>query len=254
MPKLIRDTRLLLTMHIQDTLRNPVFLIMGLVQPVIWLLLFAPLLEGLMHVPGFEGSHAIGFFAPGLLVMLAVVSTLFAGMGVINDVREGIIEKLRVTPVARFALPLSLIARDGIMLMMQMGMLLLIGGLLGLRPDPVGLALLFPLIMLVGLFVASISYVLALSLKNEYALSGAANFFLLPLVLLSGISLPLTLAPPFLQLLGSINPFSHAVNAARALSQGHLAHTAVSSGFVLFAMLFALAFVWSVRSFRSITR
>ena len=254
MIKLVHDTRLLLTMHVQDTRRNPVFLMTGLLQPVIWLVLFAPLLEGLMSVPGFEGSDAITFFVPGLLVMLAVVSTLFAGMGVINDVREGIIEKLRVTPVDRLALPLSLILRDGLMLLIQMGVLLLVGGLMGLRPDPLGLALMLLLVTLVGLFVASISYVLALSLKNEYALSGVANFFVLPLILLSGITLPLTLAPPLLQLVGRINPFSHAVDAARALTMGHLAHTVVLSGFVIFAVLFVLAFVWSVHSFRSITR
>jgi ABC-2 type transport system permease protein len=110
------------------------------------------------------------------------------------------------------------------------------------------------LVSLVGLFVAAISYALALALKNEYGLSAISNFLVLPLVLLSGITLPLTLAPPFLQTLGRINPLSHAVDAARALTGGDLAHAAIIPGFALFAGLLALGFSWAVSAFRSATR
>ncbi len=252
--RLIRDTRLLLWMHIRDTLRNPVWLILGMIQPIVWLLLFAPLLESLMAGPGFQSDNAINFFTPGLLVMLAVLSTLFAGMGVIGDTREGVMEKLRVTPMSRLALPVSLLIRDWLMLVIQMLVLIGVGLLMGLRPDPLGLVLKLALVSLVGLFVAAISYALALALKNEYGLSAISNFLVLPLVLLSGITLPLTLAPPFLQTLGRINPLSHAVDAARALTAGELTHAAIVPGFVLFAGLLALAFVWAVSAFRSATR
>ncbi len=251
---LMRETRLLLRMHIRDTLRNPVWLVLGLFQPIAWLLLFAPLLESLMWQQGFQSSNAMNFFAPGLLVMLAVLSTLFAGMGVIGDMREGVMEKMRVSPVSPLALPISLLMRDWQMLVVQMLVLIGVGLLLGLRPDPVGLVLKLALVSLVGLFVAAISYALALALKNEYGLSAISNFLVLPLVLLSGITLPLTLAPPFLQTLGRINPLSHAVDAARALTAGDLAHAAIVPGFALFAGLLALAFAWTVSAFRSATR
>lgn len=251
---LVRDTRLLLQMHIRDTLRNPVWLVLGMFQPIAWLLLFAPLLESLMGGQGFESANAINFFTPGLLVMLAVLSTLFAGMGVIGDVRDGIIEKMRVTPVSRMALPISLLIRDWLMLLAQMGVLLLVGLPMGLRPHPLGLFLMLALVSLVGLFVAAISYALALALKNEYGLSAISNFLVLPLILLSGITLPLTLAPPFLQTLGRINPLSHAVDASRALIVGDLSHTAIVPGFGVFIVLLALSFTWAVNAFRSATR
>jgi ABC-2 type transport system permease protein len=106
------------------------------------------------------------------------------------------------------------------------------------------------LVGLVGLFVSCVSYTLALLMNNEYALSSVANLLILPLILLSGITLPLTLAPPLLQILGRLNPFSHAVDASRALATGELMHTTVLPSFILIGILFGLMFALTVRAFR----
>src|SRR5262245_29829233 len=99
MSGLLRDTRLLFAANLRTTLRNPVWVIVGLFQPICYLLLFAPLLNSLAGVSGFPGGGALTVFTPGLLVMTALFSVSFAGFGVIAALRAGVIERLRVTPV-----------------------------------------------------------------------------------------------------------------------------------------------------------
>lgn len=250
---LLRDTRLLFVAHLRTTLRNPVWVIVGLFQPICYLLLFAPLLNSLAGVAGFPRGSALTVFTPGLLVMTALFSVSFAGFGVIAALRAGVIERLRVTPVNRLALLLGLVARDVLILLVQCGLLLGVAALMGMRPDLAGLALTLGLLVLIGLVMASCSYGMALAMKDENALASTVNLFVLPLTLLSGVMLPLSLAPQVLRDMARANPLAYAVDAARALMVGHLTDGAVLPTFVLFGALTALALFWATRSMRSAT-
>jgi ABC-2 type transport system permease protein len=253
MAKVFRDTRLLFAANLRTTLRNPVWVIVGLFQPICYLLLFAPLLANLAGVPGFPKGGAYSVFTPGLLIMMAIFSVSFAGFGLIAGLRAGVVERLRVTPVNRFALVLGLVARDVAVLLVQGALLLGLACALGLRPDLVGALLALALLVLVGLTMASASYGLALALKDENALASTVNLFALPLLLLSGITLPLSLAPEVLRRIAQANPFAYAVDAARALMRGNLSDVAVAQAFVIFGVLAVLALVWATRAMRQAT-
>jgi ABC-2 type transport system permease protein len=251
--KLIRDTWLLFMRDMMVTLRNPAWLIIGLFQPVCFLLLFAPLLEGIAKAPGFPPGGALTVFTPGLLVMMGLYGASFVGFGLIADLRAGVIERLRVTPVSRLALLLGRALRDVVVLLVQSAILLLVAWPLGLRADLSGMVLAFGLLALIGLVMASCSYALALALKSEDALAPTINFFVLPLQLLSGITLPLTLAPLWIRNVAALNPLAYAVDAARVLFNGQLTNSAVLSGFVIMSALALLAMWWAARSFRQAT-
>lgn len=119
--------------------------------------------------------------------------------------------------------------------------------------DLPGLALVLGLLILLGLCLSSCGYGLALALKDENALSSMLNTLTLPVFLLSGITLPLSLAPPILRTLGNLNPLAYAVNAARELFPGHIASPAVVEGFLLTGMLALLALLWVTRAFQKAT-
>jgi ABC-2 type transport system permease protein len=193
--KLLRDTWLLFARGVMATLRNPVWVVMGLFQPVCYMLLFAPLLDGLASAPGFPSGGGLEFFTPGVLVMLGTLSAAFTGFGLISDLRTGVIERFRVTPVHRLALPFGSALRDVTVLVVQSLLVLLVALPLGLHASVWEIAVSLALIVLIGLLMASCSYALALTLKDENALASLVNFLFLPLLLLSGIFLPLTLAP-----------------------------------------------------------
>jgi ABC-2 type transport system permease protein len=251
--KLVRDTWLLFMRDMMVTLRNPAWLIIGLFQPVCFLLLFAPLLEGIAKAPGFPPGGALTVFTPGLLVMMGLYGASFVGFGLIADLRAGVIERLRVTPVSRLALLLGRALRDVVVLLVQSAILLLVAWPLGLRADLSGMVLAFGLLALIGLVMASCSYALALALKSEDALAPTINFFVLPLQLLSGITLPLTLAPLWIRNVAALNPLAYAVDAARVLFNGQLTNSAVLAGFVIMSALALLAMWWAARSFRQAT-
>ncbi len=115
------------------------------------------------------------------------------------------------------------------------------------------LALVLVLLMLSGLCIAACSYALALLVKNENGLSSILNTLTLPLFLLSGITLPLTLAPPLLRDLGNFNPLAYVVNAARALFLGNITGWVVGEGFLITGILAMLALIWVTRAFQQAT-
>lgn len=248
--KLVRDTWLLFVASMRSTLRNPVWIVFGLFQPVCFLLLFAPLLEGVAQAPGFPPGGALKVFTPGLLVMIGMFSTLFGGFGLISDLRAGLIERLRVTPVSRLALLLGRALRDVVVLLTQLALLVAVATLMGLRVDARGVLLTLALVALLGLALASCGYALALMLRSEDALAPVLNFFVLPLQLLSGIFLPLTLAPAWIRTAAAFNPLAYVVDAARALFNGAPNDRVVLRAFILLGALAVLAAWWAAQSFR----
>lgn len=251
MSNLILHTRLLFMANLRTTLRSPVWVIMGLFQPICYLLLFAPLLDRLPLAAG--GSSAFNVFTPGLLTIMGIYGGAFAGFGLIGAMREGVIERLRVTPVNRLALILGMVLRDAFILLVQCILLIAIATIFGLRADPVGLVLTFALLMMIGVMTSALSYGLALTLKDENALASTVNFFTLPLLLLSGVMLPLTLAPRLMQQIAEFNPFSHAVKASRALMNSQFSDTSIVLAFVVFVALTALALRWAIGAMRQAT-
>jgi ABC-2 type transport system permease protein len=253
MAHLLRDTHLLFAAHLRATLRTPVWVIIGLFQPICYLLLFAPLLNRVAGVSGFPSGPALNVFAPGLLVMMGLYGVGFAGFGLIADLRAGVVERLRVTPASRLALLLGMVLRDVLILIVQCALLTGLAVLMGMRPDAAGAALTLGLIVLIGLVMSSCSYALAIATKDENALASSINFLAIPLLLLSGVMLPLALAPDALRTLASFNPLAHAVDAARALMVGRLTDGAVLPTFALFGTLAVLTLLWAARSMRSAT-
>lgn len=249
--KLLSDIRLLFASNARETLRAPVRIAIGLFQPVCYLVLFAPLLKRISSTPGFPAGGALRVFTPGLLVLMTMFSAAYVGFGLIDDLRSGVIERLRVTPVSRLALLLGRALRDVSFLLAQSLVLLLVAWLLGLRADPAGVAIALLLVVLIGLLMSSCSYAIALAVKDEDALASSLNLGTLPLMLLSGIILPLTLAPLWLRDLAAINPLSHAVDAARSLFDGHITASAVPQGFAIMIVFAVVAVWWAARSFRN---
>lgn len=249
--KFTRETWLMFVANLTATVRNPIWIIVGMFQPACYLILFTPLLKPVASTPGFPTGGALRVFTPGLVVMMGMFGSAFVGFGLIADLRAGVIERLRVTPVNRLALLLGRGLRDVTMLLLQTGVLLLVAWVEGLQASLGGIGITLGLVVLIGLLMSSLSYGLALAVKDEDSLASTLNLCILPLMLLSGIMLPLSLAPRWLRALATINPLAYAVDAARALFGGNLGDPSVPRGFVMIALLAGLAIWWAASSFRN---
>jgi ABC-2 type transport system permease protein len=245
--KLLRDTLIIFERQALLLLRNPVWIFVGVFQPVMYLLLFAPLLKPALQVS--SDAQAYEIFVPGLLVLLAIFGGLFQGFGLIAELRAGIIERSRVTPVSRLALLLGRSLRDVVSLISQAVIITLLALIFDLRVFIGYLLLAYLMLALISLMTSALSYGVALVVKSEDALAPLMNTVAQPVLLLSGILLPLTLAPGWLQGIADWNPFSWAVNGTRALFRGDLGSSDVWQGLLIMAVLAVLSVVWAAREF-----
>ena len=245
--KLARDTWLIFQRQMTLVLRNPVWLIIGIVQPLYYLLLFGPMLKTALHAK--TTAEAYRFFVPGLLVMLAIFGTFFVGFGLIAELRAGIIERSRVPPVSRLALLLGRSLRDVVSLLFQAVVLTVLSIPFGLTVRVGDVLLAYLVLALIALMLSAVSYAIALKLSSEDALAPLLNTVGQPILLLSGILLPLTFAPLWLRRVADWNPFSWAATATRALFAGNPGDSNVWKALLMLGILTALAMWAAARSF-----
>jgi ABC-2 type transport system permease protein len=237
----LRDTNTVFRRSMRLSLRNPVWVIMGIVQPLLYLFLFGPLLKPLAEELG--ASNPWQLFVPGLLVQLGLFGAMFVGFGLVAEWRAGVIEAMRVTPAARSALLLGRVVHDVVVLLFQTVLLLLAALALGLRAPLGGVLLGMVIVALVGSAFSSASYAVALILKSEDSLAPLLNGVAVPLLLLSGILLPMDNAPTWLRWLSNINPLKHVVDGTRAMFNGDILSSKAAWGLVAAAGL-AVAGGW----------
>ena len=237
-----RDTWLIFRRSLMLTIRQPTWIVIGIMYPVIYLVLFGPLLDGAIKQAG-AGVSAYNWFVPGLLIQVALFGTAFGGFGLIAELRYGVVERMRVTPMSRAAMLLGRSLRDVVILLTQAVIMIVLAIPFGLHIDAVGVAVTLGLLALVGLVVAPLSYSAALKLKSEDAFAPLVQGIVMPLLLLSGILLPMALAPDWLQTLSNINPLTHAVDAARALFNSDFGNPEIAIGVGITSALAVLA-VW----------
>ena len=248
--KLARDTWLIFARQFQLLLRQPVWIFVGVFQPVMYLLLFAPLLKpALAPMGATSDADTYRIFVPGLLILLAIFGGLFQGFGLIAELRAGVIERSRVTPVSRLALLLGRSLRDVVSLLAQAIIITLLALLFGLRVHIGYLLLAYLMLALIAMMTSALSYAVALKVKSEDALAPLMNTVAQPILLLSGILLPLLFAPAWLKRVAQWNPFSWAVDGTRALFAGNLSDDKVWQGLVIVAVLAVAAVTWAAREF-----
>ena len=247
--KVLRDTWLLFGRYFLLLIRNPAWVVIGLLQPILYLVLFAPLLKSIAAVPGFPQGGAYNVFVPGLLIQLGLFGASGVGFPLIAELRAGVVERFRVTPVSRLALLLGRALRDILTLLIQ-SILLIVASI------PFGLTITLPaalvvlgLVALIGIMMASTSYAVALWLRSEDAYAPLVFTATLPLLLLSGVLLPMTLAPDWLRRVAALNPLAYAVDAARAAFLLHLGDPSVAKGLLIISVLAVIAILGAARSF-----
>src|SRR5260370_9851208 len=158
------------------------------------------------------------------------------GLSLISELRMGVMERLRVTPVSRVALLLGRALRDMFSIVLQSLILILISLPFGLSIHPVGVVVVLALIGLIGLLTASIGYAVALAVKSEDTYAPIVFTAALPILLLSAVLLPMSLPPSWLQNIAHVNPLLYAVDAAPAVFLGNLTHPRVPRRALILAL------------------
>ncbi|MCA9675856.1 MAG: ABC transporter permease [Kofleriaceae bacterium] len=246
----LRDAGTIFRYQLRLLIREPVWFVIALVQPLLYLALFAPLLDRITDTPGFPEGDAWSVFVPGLLIQLGMFGSMFVGFGLIAEVRYGVVERMRVTPASRLGLLLGRVLRDTLVLLVQAALLTAVAVAFGLRVPLVGALITVAIVGLLGVALSSLSYAAGMWLKSEDALAPLLNMVAVPAMLLSGILLPMSLAPRWLYRLSRANPFSHVVDGARAAFRGDYGTTSLLAGLISATLLAIVGLAVATRTFQ----
>ena len=238
---------------VRALIRQPGYLGITLTQPIIWLLLFGALFKAVTRIPGFHGGSYINFLTPGIVVMLAISSAGWTGMGIIEDINGGIMDRLLVTPVWRGALNAGSVLYAVITIVIQTTVIVLLAWALGADYKG-GVLLLVVLAGLLGAALASLSNGLAVLTRQRETLIGAVTAVILPLTFLSSALMPQSLVPDWIRTVAKFNPVNWAVEAGRSAAMQNIDWGLVGSRFGLRAALTVLCAIFATRAFTSYQR
>ena len=244
---LLHDTAIVFGRYARQTLRSTFQILFGVLMPLLHLLFFGPLLTGL---PLGRPGDSWQILVPGLLLQLGLFGASFAGFSIIIEKNLGVVERMRVTPVSRLALLLGRVLRDASLFVFQAVLLVLTALAMGLRAPLAGVLIGFVFVAVLTFALASLSYALALKVRTPQEFGPTINALAMPSMLLSGLMLPMTLAPGWLDLLSRFMPFRYLVDAVRDAYVGHYATATVLYGVLVAAGLAAVAVTVGTRAFR----
>ncbi|MFF4157476.1 ABC transporter permease [Streptomyces sp. NPDC001678] len=244
---LLSDTALVFGRYARQTLRSKAAMTFGALMPALYLVLYGPLLTD-MPLGGAGSSWQV--LVPGLLLQLALFGASFAGMGLIIEKQHGIVDRMRVTPVSRLALLLGRVLRDAALLTAQAVVIVLVAVAMGLRAPLPGILLGFAFTAALALSLAALSYTLAMKAAAPMSFAPLVNTATMPTMLLSGLLLPMSLAPGWLDALSHVMPLRYLVDAVRAAFVGHYTDPALVRGALAALILMAVSVTAGTRYFR----
>jgi ABC-2 type transport system permease protein len=253
---LVRQTGYMTLRHLRELWRQPWFVGVTLVQPVVWLLLFGALFKRVVEIPGFHGGSYIAFLAPGVVVMTAMFNSAWSGMALIEDLGRGVTARFLVSPVRREALIAGRILKEAVVVVIQSVIIVALALAVGasFSGGPLGVAALFAVSALLGATFGALSNGFGLIMRQEEALIGAVQFVVLPLTFVSATFLQSNLMPRWMSHVADFNPVNWAVVAGRAASSSHPDWGLVVSRAGFLAALLALCLVFATRAFQSYQR
>ncbi|WP_049569397.1 ABC transporter permease [Nonomuraea sp. SBT364] len=235
----MRDTWILFRHSLRVSMRQKAGVVFGAVQPLLFLVLFGPL---------FATIGTWETLVPGLIVQLGLMSMGLAGFGVVFEKRSGVLERLRVTPASRLALLLGRVLSNAVTLVLQTLLLVAAGYAFGMRAPLAGLAAGLVLVVVLGTGLAALSYAIALTM-NEHLFAPVMSTAVVPLVLLSGSFLPMSMAPGWLDALSHASPFRYVLEALRELFAGRYASATVLTGVAVAVAFAAIGLLVGTRVF-----
>lgn len=240
---------------LRNLMRQPVWIVVMLVQPMFWLLLYSQLFGKITELPGFGEVSYIDYLTPGVAIMTAFFSGSWAGMGTIEDLDRGVLERFLAAPASRLAIVLGHILYSAVVATVQALIILVTGLALGAtNGGPAGWLVILLASFLVAAGFAGLSHGAALRTRQEATMIAVAQFFGLPLLFLSSLLIARDLMPEWMQTLSLLNPVEWAVRAAQGEALPGTDWSEIGSFLLLLVGFVALSALFAARSFRAYQR
>lgn len=208
--------------NIIRNVRTPMLVFMSLLQPVIWLVLFSQIFEGLANTEAFRRlgyDSYLEFLLPGMLVLSMLFTALQSGMATVTDVDSGMMDKLLISPIRRTSILLGRVIADGATMLAQGVIIVLIAVAMGVRPQSgvLGTLAMIAYATLFGVVWASLSNLIALRTRNSEVTMVGGVLLTLPALFLTSAFFPEPLLPGWLQSVAAANPAAYVIETGQRL-------------------------------------
>ncbi len=249
---LLVDTWYLLEKYLRLSVRMPLWTLFGLIQPLIWLVIFGQLFKTIGDLPGFPAGSYLEFLTPGILVMTVLFGSSWAGVNLLREINFKIIEKMLVTVVSRESIVLSRVLHSCLILLLQTWIILLVVLFMGVKIPGGFVGFLWCTLIagLLGMGFSSLSNGLAMLFKKEEPLVVMGNFMTLPVMFLSSAFIPKEFLPDWISVVSIINPVQYAVEAMQMAFGGQWATTYFATPMTVLLSFTMVTFGWATWLFK----
>ena len=253
----IRHTWFMVVRQARNLMREPIWIALLLVQPMVWLVLYGQLFKNVTRLGGFGTASYVTFLAPAIVVMNSFFGATWSGMAMIGDLDRKVVERFLATPASRLSIVLSQIVRSALTAAIQAVVILVIAwGILGVHVHAglAGWLVVIAVGMLVNAAFAGLSQGLALLTRREATMITLANFIGLPLLFLSTTMIARAQMPHWMQETARFNPVDWGVRAAREVVLPGTAWSTVGWYLLFLLLLTVLTTAWATWAFRAYQR
>ncbi|MEU5690393.1 ABC transporter permease [Actinosynnema sp. NPDC020468] len=232
---------------------DPRMIFLSLLQPLVMLTLFSQIFASMANTPGFpSGVRYIDYLMPAILVNTAMQSALQAGIGLITDMKNGVLARFRSLPIRLGSVLVARSLSDLVRTTAQLVLMLLFAvTIFGFAPagGVLGTLAALALALVVGWGLGWIFLAIAAWLRNAEMMQTVGFLAMFPLMFASSAYVPVAGLPAWLRAVAEVNPLTYAVNAARSLALAQPV-TGVVGALVASAALAAVGGALAIRGFR----
>jgi ABC-2 type transport system permease protein len=198
--------------------RQPAYLVIMLIQPVIWLFLFGSLFRKVVELPGFGAPFYLDYLVPGVVIMSALSASMWSGMTVLEEIDRGTMDRFLVLPLHRSAIINASVVLQSLTTALQSVIIALLGWAAGAHyaGGITGLAVLITASVLVAIVFSALSNTVGMLARQRETIIGINTFLLLPLTFLSTAFMAKALMPHWMRIVAACNPVNWALEAGRA--------------------------------------
>jgi ABC-2 type transport system permease protein len=218
MTAIATHTSLMTGRQLRALARQPAYLVISLIQPVIWLFLFGSLFRKIVELPGFGSASYLDYLVPGVVIMSALSTSMWSGMTVLEEIDRGIMDRFLVLPLHRSSIINASVIMQSLMTTVQSLIIVALGWAAGAHyPGGVaGVLVLIAASVLIAVVFSAFSNTVGMLARQRETIIGINTFLLLPLTFLSSAFIVTALMPHWMRNVADGNPVNWALEAGRA--------------------------------------
>jgi ABC-2 type transport system permease protein len=236
--------------------RQPIFIFFSLIQPLVWFLLFTQAFSAIGDIPNFKQltgtASYVTFFTAAVIIQTITSSALSAGLGLVNDLESGFMDKMRVAPINKSAILFGKLFSDAITIVVQVVIILLIGVAIGVEiaSGLFGVIMILILAAAFGMAWSGISLFVGLTTKSDQTTLSVGLLTTFPLLFLSAAVMPLGLLPAWVQEVAKVNPFTYVAQAFQSLIIEGFVWDKIGNALISIIIIAAISLTASILVFR----